>query len=99
MTKTVKIDVSPYVAKLLTIEASYKDVSRVELANKILLEAISQKTKDYVGLKGNKNRHQNRLYDESLAEKPARIAKLEILQARALQESSINIMKLTIKDL
>jgi hypothetical protein len=49
MPKTVKIDVSPYVAKLLTIEASYKDMSRVELANKIILAAISQKTIDYVG--------------------------------------------------
>ena len=50
MFKTVKIDVSPYVAKLLTIEASYKEMSRIELANKIILDAISQKTKDYVGL-------------------------------------------------
>ena len=53
MPKTIKIDVSPYVAKLLTIEASYKDMSRVELANKIILDAISQKTKDYVGPEGN----------------------------------------------
>jgi len=45
MPKTVKIDVSPYVAKLLTIEASYQEISRIELANKILLDAISQKTK------------------------------------------------------
>ena len=36
MPKTVKIDVSPYVAKLLTIEASYQEVTRVELANKII---------------------------------------------------------------
>ena len=49
MPKTVKIDVSPYVAKLLTIEASYQEISRIELANKILLNVISQKTKDYVG--------------------------------------------------
>ena len=54
MPKTVKIDVSPYVAKLLTIEASYKEISRIELANKILLDAISQKTKDYVGPEENK---------------------------------------------
>jgi hypothetical protein len=52
MTKTVKIDVSPYVAKLLTIEASYQEITRVELANKIILDAISQKTKDYVGPEG-----------------------------------------------
>ena len=42
-----------YVAKLLTIEASYQEISRIELANKILLNAISQKTKDYVGPDGN----------------------------------------------
>ena len=54
MPKTVKIDVSPYVAKLLTIEASYKGISRIELANKIILDAISQKTKDYVGPEENK---------------------------------------------
>jgi hypothetical protein len=52
MTKTVKIDVSPYVAKLLTIEASYLELSRIELANKIIMNAISQKTKDYVGPEG-----------------------------------------------
>jgi hypothetical protein len=52
MTKTVKIDVSPYVAKLLTIEASYLDITRIELANKIIMDAISQKTKDYVGPEG-----------------------------------------------
>jgi len=49
MAKTVKIDVSPYVAKLLSIEATYQDISRIELANKIILAAISQKTKNYVG--------------------------------------------------
>jgi len=49
MVKTVKIDVSPYVAKLLSIEATYLDISRIELANKIILAAISQRTKDYVG--------------------------------------------------
>jgi hypothetical protein len=54
MTKTVKIDVSPYVAKLLTIEASYLELSRIELANKIILNAISQRTKDYVGPEENK---------------------------------------------
>ena len=54
MTKTVKIDVSPYVAKLLSIEATYLEVSRIELANKIIIGAISQKTKDYVGPEGNK---------------------------------------------
>jgi hypothetical protein len=54
MTKTVKIDVSPYVAKLLSIEATYLEISRIELANKIIMEAISQKTRDYVGPEGNK---------------------------------------------
>jgi hypothetical protein len=54
MPETVKIDVSPYVAKILTIDASYLDMSRIELANKILLEAISQKTKVYVGPEENK---------------------------------------------
>lgn len=54
MTKTVKIDVSPYVAKLLSIEATYLEISRIELANKIIMSAISQKTKDYVGPEGNK---------------------------------------------
>jgi hypothetical protein len=49
MSKTVKIDVSPYVAKLLTIEATYLELSRIELANKIIMDAISQRTKDYVG--------------------------------------------------
>jgi aminoglycoside N3'-acetyltransferase len=53
MPKMVKIDVSPYVAKLLTIEASYNEISWIELANKIILDAISQKTKDYVGPEGN----------------------------------------------
>jgi len=38
------------VAKLLTIEASYLDITRIELANKIIMDAISQRTKDYVGL-------------------------------------------------
>jgi hypothetical protein len=36
-------------AKLLTIEASYQEKSRIELANKIIMDAISQRTKDYVG--------------------------------------------------
>ena len=54
MPKTVKIDVSPYVAKLLTIEASYQEISRIELANKIIMHAISQRTKDYVGHEGNR---------------------------------------------
>ena len=54
MVKTVKIDVSPYVAKLLSIEATYQDISRIELANKIILAAISQKTKDYVGAEEDK---------------------------------------------
>jgi hypothetical protein len=54
MTKTVKIDVSSYVAKLLTIEASYQEISRIELANKIIMDAISQKTKDYVGPEENR---------------------------------------------
>jgi hypothetical protein len=49
MVKTVKIDVSPYAAKLLSIEATYQGISRIELANKIILASISQKTKDYVG--------------------------------------------------
>jgi len=56
MPKSVKIDVSPYVAKLLTIEASYLEIGRIELANKIIIDAISQKTKDYVGPDVNKNK-------------------------------------------
>lgn len=55
MPKSVKIDVSPYVAKLLTIEASYLEISRIELANKIIMDAISQRTKDYVGPEEDKN--------------------------------------------
>jgi hypothetical protein len=46
MTETVKIDVSPYMAKLLSIEASYQEISRIELANRIIMDAISRKTKD-----------------------------------------------------
>ena len=57
MVKTVKIDVSPYVAKLLSIEATYLDISRIELANKIILAAISQRTKDYVGPEEEKDHH------------------------------------------
>lgn len=49
MPKSVKIDVSPYIAKLLTIEASYLEISRIELANRIIEAAISEKTKSYVG--------------------------------------------------
>jgi hypothetical protein len=32
-----------------TIDASYLELSRIELANKIIMDAISKKTKDYVG--------------------------------------------------
>jgi hypothetical protein len=35
--------------RLLTIEASYQEISRIELANKILLDAISKRPKIIVG--------------------------------------------------